>query len=58
MKEVAMKVLVADDLSPQGLEILRQAEGIEVEVKTGLRPEELKEIIGCTKPSSSARAPR
>ena len=46
MKEVAMKVLVADDLSPQGLEILRQADGIEVEVKTGLRPEELKEIIG------------
>ena len=41
-----MKVLVADELSPQGLEILKGAEGVEVEVKTGLKPEELASVIG------------
>ncbi len=40
------RVLVSDNLSPRGLEILRQAEGIQVDVKTGLTPDELKEIIG------------
>ena len=43
-----MKVLVADDLSPQGIEILEKAEGIEVEVRKGLSPEELREALkGC-----------
>jgi len=36
-----MKVLVSDPLSKQGLEILEKAESIEVDVKTGLKPEEL-----------------
>lgn len=40
------RVLVSDSLSPRGVEILRSAEGIEVDVKTGLKPEELKEILG------------
>ncbi len=40
------RVLVSDSLSPRGLEILRQAEGIEVDVRTGLSPDELREIIG------------
>jgi D-3-phosphoglycerate dehydrogenase len=38
------KVLVADKLSDKGLEPLRQC--AEVDVKTGLKPEELKAIIG------------
>lgn len=40
-----MKVLVSDNLSSKGIEILKKA-GLEVDVKTGLRPEELKSIIG------------
>ena len=41
-----MKVLVSDNLSSQGVEILQKAKGIEVDVKTGLEPEELRSIIG------------
>jgi D-3-phosphoglycerate dehydrogenase len=41
-----VKVLVSDNLSELGVKILRDAEGIEVDVKVGLSPEELKEIIG------------
>ncbi|MEW6619885.1 MAG: phosphoglycerate dehydrogenase [bacterium] len=41
-----MKVLVSDPLSKQGLEILEKAESIEVDVKTGLKPEELVACIG------------
>jgi D-3-phosphoglycerate dehydrogenase / 2-oxoglutarate reductase len=40
-----MKVLVADNMSEKGIEIFRNAKGITVDVKTGLKPEELKEII-------------
>ncbi len=40
-----MKVLISDNLAPIGEQVLRQA-GIEVDVKTGLAPEALKEIIG------------
>ncbi len=39
------KVLVSDKLSPQAVDIFKQ-NGIEVDVKTGLTPEELKQIIG------------
>src|SRR4030066_276835 len=39
-----MKVLVSDSLSPKGIEILKRA-GLEVDVKTGLKPEELKKEI-------------
>lgn len=41
-----MKVLVCDPLSKQGLEILEKAESIDVDVKTGLKPEELVACIG------------
>ena len=41
-----MKILVSDKLSPKGVEIFEKAEGIEVEVKTKLPPEDLKAIIG------------
>jgi D-3-phosphoglycerate dehydrogenase len=40
-----VKVLVSDNISSKGVEILKKA-GLEVEVKTGLKPEELKAIIG------------
>jgi D-3-phosphoglycerate dehydrogenase len=40
-----MKVLVSDKLAPEGLEVFRQAEGLELDVRTGLKPEELKQII-------------
>jgi D-3-phosphoglycerate dehydrogenase len=39
-----MKVLISDNLAPIGAEILREA-GLEVDVKTGLPPEELIKII-------------
>ncbi len=41
-----MKVLVADELSPEGLETLRSASELTVEVKLGLAPAELKAILG------------
>lgn len=40
-----MKVLISDNLSPAGAQILRDA-GLDVDIKTGLPPEELKKIIG------------
>jgi D-3-phosphoglycerate dehydrogenase len=40
-----MKVLVSDNLSQKGLEILKKA-GLEVDVKTGMKPDELAENIG------------
>jgi len=39
-----MKVLISDNLAPVGADILRDA-GLEVDIKTGLAPEELKNII-------------
>jgi D-3-phosphoglycerate dehydrogenase len=39
-----MKVLISDNLAPIGEKILREA-GIEVDINTGLPPEELKAII-------------
>lgn len=41
-----MKVLVSDNLSELGVNIFREAEGLEVDVKVGLSPDELKAIIG------------
>jgi len=41
-----MKVLVADELSPQGIETLRRATGLTVDVNLGLKPAELKAILG------------
>jgi D-3-phosphoglycerate dehydrogenase / 2-oxoglutarate reductase len=40
-----MKVLVSDNLGEEGVEMFRQAAGIEVDVRTGLKPHQLKEII-------------
>ncbi|HLE17401.1 MAG TPA: phosphoglycerate dehydrogenase, partial [Syntrophales bacterium] len=39
------KVLVSDKMSPEAIEILKNTPGIEVDVKTNLTPDELKEII-------------
>ncbi|MDQ7782846.1 MAG: phosphoglycerate dehydrogenase [Desulfomonilaceae bacterium] len=41
-----MKVLVSDNLSELGVQIFRDAPGIDVDVKVGLSPDQLKEIIG------------
>ena len=40
-----MKVLISDKLAPEGLEILKKEKKIQVDVKTGLAPEEIKKII-------------
>jgi len=39
-----MKVLISDNLSPTGVAILKKA-GLEVDIKTGMTPEELKACI-------------
>ena len=39
------KVLISDDLSPRAADIFRER-GVEVDVKIGLKPDELKQIIG------------
>jgi D-3-phosphoglycerate dehydrogenase len=39
------KVLISDDLSPRAIEIFKER-GVEADVKTGLKPDELKAIIG------------
>jgi len=41
-----MKVLVADDLSADGVDILKRGANLSVDVKVGLKPAELKAIIG------------
>ncbi|MCP4020483.1 MAG: phosphoglycerate dehydrogenase [Desulfobacteraceae bacterium] len=41
-----MKVLVSDKMGEAGIEIFENQDGLEVDVNTGLAPEELKEIIG------------
>jgi len=41
-----MKVLVADELSPEGLQTLRSADDLTVDVKVGLAPAGLKAIVG------------
>jgi D-3-phosphoglycerate dehydrogenase len=40
-----MKVLISDALGEAGIKIFKEAEGIDVDIKTGLSPEELKNII-------------
>ncbi|MCK5436763.1 MAG: phosphoglycerate dehydrogenase [Desulfobulbaceae bacterium] len=39
-----MKVLISDNLAPVGVQILKDA-GVDVDINTGLAPEELKKII-------------
>ncbi|MBL7180808.1 MAG: phosphoglycerate dehydrogenase [Pseudomonadota bacterium] len=41
-----MKVLVSDNLGEAGIRMFQEEDGIDVDVKTGLPPEELKKIIG------------
>ena len=41
-----MKVLISDKMDSRCVEILKSNPGIEVDVRTGLKPEELKAIIG------------
>ena len=41
-----MKVLISDNLSELGVKVFQETPGIEVDVNTGLSPEELKKIIG------------
>jgi D-3-phosphoglycerate dehydrogenase/(S)-sulfolactate dehydrogenase len=41
-----MKVLVADEMSPEGLQTLRSAADLTVDVKVGLSPAALKAIVG------------
>jgi D-3-phosphoglycerate dehydrogenase len=41
-----MRVLVADDLSTRGVEILKASKAVAVDVKVGLKPAELVQIIG------------
>lgn len=43
---MAYKVLVSDSLAKEGIEVFKKVPGIEVDVKTGLKPDELKAIIG------------
>ena len=38
-----MKILVTDTLAPQGLEVFQRAPGFEVDVRIGLKPDELKD---------------
>jgi len=40
-----MKVLVSDPLSHVGIQLLEETPGIDVDVRTGLSPQDLKEII-------------
>jgi D-3-phosphoglycerate dehydrogenase len=40
------RVLVSDPISEKGVDALRNAPGIQVDVNTGLKPEQLLEIIG------------
>ena len=41
-----MRVLVSDNLGEVGIRMLEAEDGIDVDVKTGLSPEALKDIIG------------
>ena len=41
-----MKVLVSDNLGEIGIRMMQEEDGIDVDVRPGLSPEELKEIIG------------
>jgi D-3-phosphoglycerate dehydrogenase len=41
-----MRVLVSDNLGQAGIDLFEAASGIDVDVKTGLSPDELKSIIG------------
>ena len=41
-----MRILISDDLSPEAKTILERIPGAQVDVRVGLKPQELREIIG------------
>jgi D-3-phosphoglycerate dehydrogenase len=41
-----MKILISDNLSTRGIDLLRRYENFQVDVNVGLKPAELKKIIG------------
>lgn len=41
-----MKILVTDSLAPQGLEVFERTPGFEVDMRLGLKPAEVKKIVG------------
>jgi len=41
-----MRVLVSDNLDASGIELMAGEEGIQVDVRTGLSPEALQDVIG------------
>lgn len=44
--EQETKILVTDSLAPQGLEVFERTPGFKVDVRLGLKPAELKKIVG------------
>jgi D-3-phosphoglycerate dehydrogenase len=46
MAKEKTKILITDPLAPQGLEIFRNADGFEVDERHGIKPDELKKILG------------
>jgi D-3-phosphoglycerate dehydrogenase len=43
---IYMKILISDNLSKAGIDLLQKHEEFKVDVNTGLKPEDLKKIIG------------
>jgi D-3-phosphoglycerate dehydrogenase / 2-oxoglutarate reductase len=41
-----MRILISDNLSPRGIDILKGRESFDVDVKVGLKPDDLASIIG------------
>ena len=41
-----MRILISDDLSPEAKAILERIPGAQVDVRVGVKPQELREIIG------------
>lgn len=41
-----MNILVTDSLAPQGLEVFEKTPGFKVDVRVGLKPDEIKKIVG------------
>jgi D-3-phosphoglycerate dehydrogenase len=46
MDAAPKSVLVSDGLAPEGLEVFKAAQGIQVDVRSGLKPDEIKALIG------------
>ena len=46
MADPNVRILVADAISEAGIDLLRETEGFDVDVRTGMAPDELKKAIG------------